>query len=78
MLSVLAYGVLSIAALQAILVSWQWDLAGHGVSTLGKVPGGLPSLGLPDAGIADIGALMPTAISVFVLILAQSAATSRA
>jgi len=67
-----------IAVIGAIVVSWYWDLARHGVSTLGKVEGGLPSLGLPEGGLADIAALVPTAASVFILILAQSAATSRA
>ena len=53
--------------------------AEHGVSVLGTVPGGLPSLGLPDGmSWSDVGQLFPTAISIFVLILAQSAATSRA
>ena len=67
-----------IAVIGAIFVSWNWDLASHGVSTLGKVPGGLPSLGLPSGGLSEIAALVPTAASVFILILAQSAATSRA
>lgn len=67
-----------IAVIGAIVVSWHWDLADHGVSTLGKVQGGLPSLGLPDGGLSDLAALVPTAASVFILILAQSAATSRA
>ncbi len=67
-----------LAVVGAIAVSWHWDLASHGVATLGTVPGGLPSFGLPHAGLSQVGALVPTAISVFVLILAQSAATSRA
>ena len=67
-----------IAVIGAIAVSWHWDLASHGVSTLGKVPGGLPSLGLPSGGLSEVAALIPTAASVFILILAQSAATSRA
>ncbi len=67
-----------IAVIGAIVVSWHWDLASHGVSTLGKVPGGLPTLGLPDAGWSEIPALVGTAASIFILILAQSAATSRA
>ena len=47
---------------------------------LGAVPGGLPHLGLPqvDWSWALIGKLVPTAFAMFVVILAQSAATSRA
>ena len=67
-----------IAVIGAMFVSWNWDLASHGVATLGKVPGGLPSFGLPDAGWSEIPALTATAASIFILILAQSAATSRA
>ncbi len=67
-----------IAVIGSIFVSWQWDLAAHGVSTLGKVPGGLPSIGMPGAGWSEVPALLGTAASIFILILAQSAATSRA
>src|SRR4051794_471164 len=67
-----------IAVIGAIFISWAWDLASHGVATLGKLPSGLPSLGLPDVSWSDIPALMGTAASIFVLVLAQSAATSRA
>lgn len=67
-----------IAVIGAMFVSWNWDLASHGVATLGKVPGGLPSFGLPGGGWSDVPTLVPTAASIFILILAQSAATSRA
>jgi high affinity sulfate transporter 1 len=68
-----------IAVLGALAVSYFADLSEHGVSVLGTVPGGLPNLGIPDdMSWSDVGALFPTAISIFVLILAQSAATSRA
>ncbi len=67
-----------IAVIGAIAISWNWDLVDHGVATLGPVPSGLPSLGIPDVSWSDIPALMGTAASIFILILAQSAATSRA
>jgi len=67
-----------IAVIGAIFISWKWDLAAHGVATLGPLPSGLPSLGLPDVGLSEVPALMGTAVSIFVLVLAQSAATSRA
>ena len=62
----------------AIIVSRAADLAGHGVAVLGPVPRGLPHLGLPALGWHDATALLGTAVSMFVVILAQSAATSRA
>ncbi|HTR40229.1 MAG TPA: SulP family inorganic anion transporter, partial [Pseudomonadales bacterium] len=42
------------------------------------VPGGFPQLGLPDVTWNDVMMVMPIAFSCFVVILAQSAATSRA
>jgi len=67
-----------IAVIGAIVVSWTFDLGQH-LHILGTVPGGLPHLGLPqvDWSFELIGKLLPTAVAMFVVILAQSAATSR-
>jgi high affinity sulfate transporter 1 len=69
-----------IAVVGAIAASYILDLAAKGVTDLGTVPGGLPPIGLPSDVItlANAQALLPTAISLFIVILAQSAATSRA
>ena len=67
-----------IAVVTAISVSRAVDLASHGVAVLGAVPRGLPHLGLPALGWHDAAALGGAAASMFVVILAQSAATSRA
>jgi high affinity sulfate transporter 1 len=67
-----------IAVVGAIFVSWHWDLAAHGVATLGHVPSGLPSIGVPDVRWHEVWELMSTCAALFVVILAQSAATSRA
>ena len=48
------------------------------MAVVGNVPRGLPSLGLPALGWHDAAALLGAAASMFVVILAQSAATSRA
>ena len=69
---------LLIAVIIAIIVSWAADLARHGVAVIGNIPRGLPSLGLPALGWHDTAALLGVALSMFVVILAQSAATSRA
>jgi len=68
-----------IAVIGAIVVSWAIDL-GQYVHVLGAVPSGLPHIGLPqvDWSMELVGKLVPTAIAMFVVILAQSAATSRA
>jgi sulfate permease, SulP family len=67
-----------IAVIAAITLSWAWGLAGHGVAVVGPVPRGLPSLKPPALGWHDAVALLGAAVSMFVVILAQSAATSRA
>ena len=67
-----------IAVSGAIIVSRAADLAAHGVSVLGHVPRGLPAFGLPAFGLHDAVALLGTSASIFIVILAQSAATARA
>ncbi len=71
-----------IAVVGAIVLSYLFDFASRGITTIGTVPAGLPPIGLPaiPAGewASDIVALLPIVFSMFILILAQSAATSRA
>jgi sulfate permease, SulP family len=67
-----------IAVIGAIWASYALDLADKGVAELGKVPGGLPSFTWPSFGWNDWATLLGTAASIFLVILAQSAATSRA
>ncbi len=67
-----------LAVLAAILASRALDLPGRGVDVLGAVPTGLPGLRMPVFGFADAGVLLGTAVSMVVVILAQSAATARA
>jgi SulP family sulfate permease len=70
-----------IAVIGTILVSYAFNLAAYGVAVLGTVPGGLPKIGLPTGATLNtsvLGQLLPVAFSMFIVILAQSAATSRA
>lgn len=68
-----------IAAIGALVVSWAFGL-GKQVHVVGAVPSGLPPLGLPKVvwSWQVMATLIPTAFAMFVVILAQSAATSRA
>jgi high affinity sulfate transporter 1 len=68
-----------VAVVGTIIASWAFDLAAHGVTILGAVPSGLPTFGLPS-GVTwgNLTALLATCVSIVLVILAQSAATSRA
>ncbi len=68
----LAVVIVSIAASRA------WDLSALGMAMIGPIPGGLPSLGPLLPTWSTVWQLVPVAGSCFVVIIAQSAATSRA
>ena len=67
-----------IAVVGTIAASAAFDFAGRGIAVIGPVPGGLPTIALPEASWSEILALMPVAASCLVVIIAQSAATARA
>jgi high affinity sulfate transporter 1 len=67
-----------LAVIGAIAASASLDLAARGVATIGAVPSGLPSLALPPLHLADLVQVVACAASCFIVIVAQSAATSRA
>ena len=71
------------AVIGAIVLSYAVGLSSHGVALIGTVPGGLPQIGVPAVGLiglnmATLQQLLAIAFSMFIVILAQSAATSRA
>jgi len=68
-----------IAVIGSLVASWAFRFDQH-VLVLGTIPSGLPHLGLPqvDWSWEVVSTLIPTAFAMFVVILAQSAATSRA
>jgi len=67
-----------LAVIGAIIVCWALDLQALGVTTIGTVQGGLPVIGFPFVPLDQIPELLGVALACFVVILAQSAATSRA
>jgi SulP family sulfate permease len=66
------------AVVGTIWASAAFGFAERGIAVIGPVSGGLPPIGLPDVTWNDALALLPVAASCFVMIIAQSAATSRA
>lgn len=69
-----------IAVVLMITAGWLFNFEARGIAVLGALPTGLPSIRLPDIALSLnlVSDLIPIAISMFVVILAQSAATSRA
>ncbi|MCO5380801.1 MAG: SulP family inorganic anion transporter [Methanosarcina barkeri] len=67
-----------LAIIGAIAASWVLDLSSYGIATLGMVPGGLPRLSFPQVPLSDIPKVFNLSVACFIVILAQSIATSRA
>ena len=67
-----------LAVVLTIAASHELNLAEHGVAVVGPIAGGLPSIRLPQVSWSEVLSLLPVAGSCFVMIIAQSAATSRA
>lgn len=68
--------LLAVIGLTAASAYFHWGE--NGVGVVGNVPSGLPHLGLPHIAYRDVMMVLPISFSCFIVILAQSAATSRA
>lgn len=53
-----------IAIIVGGLAVWIFTLTESGVSIVGEIPAGFPSVTLPDISIATVGALVPTAVTL--------------
>lgn len=60
----------------AIVASWALSLHAHGVSTVGWIPSGLPSLTLPDLSL--VAELAPGALGIALMSFMESIAAGRA
>lgn len=67
-----------IAVVGTIIVSFFQDFTQIGVSVVGTVPNGFPAITIPTFNVLDLYALFTAAGACFIVIIAQSAATSRA
>ncbi len=61
-----------------IIASWALNFTALGVTMIDSVPGGFPSIAFPVMALGQIPGLLGVAAACFIVILAQSAATSRA
>lgn len=67
-----------VAVIGTIATSYVIDLSRIGINVVGNVPGGLPSLILPSLTVNDFSTVLIAAGACFIVIIAQSTATSRA
>ena len=67
-----------VAVVGGIVASSTLHFAARGIPVIGPVEGGLPSIRMPLVGWSQLLDLLPVAGSCFAIIVAQSAATSRA
>src|SRR5258708_7009275 len=68
--------LLAVIGMTVASAYFHWDH--QGIRVVGAVPSGLPRLGFPDVTWNDVTSVLPIAFSCFIVILAQSAAPSRA
>ena len=61
----------------AIGLSWALDLQAHGVSVVGELPAGLPSLEMPTPAWGDVLTLVPAALGIFLVSFADEILTAR-
>jgi MFS superfamily sulfate permease-like transporter len=66
-----------VAVALAVACTWLFRLDRAGVAIVGRVPPGLPALGIPMPSGHELAALLPTVASMVLVIVAQSAATAR-
>ena len=66
-----------VAVVGATAASAMWDFSGHGVAIIGSVSNGLPHLGVHLLPWKTVLLLLPVAGSCAIMIITQSAATSR-
>ena len=67
-----------VAVVLSIVISTATDAKQHGVAVIGSLQGGFPPVGLPGGlSWSDVASATTIAFACFVLIIAQSAATSR-
>lgn len=66
-----------VVVIGAIVVSAVFGLADHGVATIGSIPRGLPSLGIPRVRLVDALRLVPTALGIVFATYSNTILTAR-
>lgn len=61
----------------AVALAWLLDLPGHGMATVGDIPGSLPRLALPSTGGAALDQLLLGALAIFFVSFAAGIVSAR-
>ncbi len=67
-----------VAVVLSALAVWAFDLAAHGVDTIGVLPGGFPPFTVPHVRLADLGSLAVGALAISLVALADTMSTASA
>jgi len=60
-----------------IVLAWGLGLVDHGVRIVGDVPSGLPPVGMPGVGPGDLLALLPGALTIWIVTFTDTVVESR-
>lgn len=66
-----------VAVVLAIGLTWAFGLDRHGIALVGQVQAGLPAITVPAISKHELAAIVPMCLSLFLVVIAQSAATAR-
>lgn len=66
-----------IALVLGALLAWAFGLQDRGLTLLGEIPSGLPSLRVPDVSWGDLRALLPAAAAISLVAAADTLVSSR-
>ena len=59
------------------IISSQLHLSSYGIAVVGPIPAGLPQLGFPDLSFTDVMSLLPSALTLTLIIFTDAVLTAR-
>ena len=66
-----------LVVIASIVASGVLDLQAHGVHVVGRIPAGLPSIGVPNVGLHDVRLVLPLALGCFLLAFVEDVSAAR-